>query len=320
MITNGNKKDKKTSHKFVCKKCDYITHKVGNWNRHILTRKHKISKTSSKKEPKGATTYECNRCGRIYKFQSGLSRHYSKCSNTEITLVKSDEESEPDISTSLLIALNKLVKANVDAKNDSDNFKLLNVLNELSELKKLVKNNIEPTIVNNNNTTNTQNISINMFLNDYCKDAMNLKDFMRSLKLSINDLCKTQELGFVGGISNIFIKNLSDIPSIKRPIHCSDTKRMLFYVKEEDGWNKDGGNKVAKAIEDVTLQQIKTLHDWETENPNYLENPVLLGEWNNLVHNIMGGSSKEERTQNKNLIKTQVGETMLIKDARANLK
>lgn len=290
MITNDNKKGAKTSQKFYCKKCDYTTSKIGNWNRHVSTLKHKMITNDNKKEPKRATTYSCDACGRIYKFASGLSRHKSKClAKKQIENVVEKVE-QPSISEELLAVLRELVKANQ-----------------------------EPKVVNNN-TNNTQNISINMFLNNHCKDAMNLEDFLDTLKLSINDLFKTQELGFVGGISNIFIKNLSDLPSIKRPIHCSDTKRMLFYVKEEDGWNKDEGNKVEKAIENVTLKQIKTLKEWECENPNYLNNPKLLGEWNNLVHNIMGGSSIEERMKNHKLIKKQVGETTLIKDAIANLK
>jgi|TARA_B110000037_G_scaffold210858_1_gene261743 hypothetical protein len=288
MITNDNKKGAKKSQKFCCEKCDYSTSKIGNWNRHVSTLKHKMITNDNKKEPKRAATYSCDGCGRIYKFPSGLSRHKSKC-----LAKKQYEEVVKNISPSI-------------------NEELLAVLKEL------VKANQEPKVVNT--TNNTQNISINMFLNNHCKDAMNLKDFLNTLKLSINDLFKTQELGFVGGISNILIKNLSDLPSIRRPIHCSDTKRMLFYVKEEDGWNKDEGNKVEKAIEDVTLKQIKTLHEWECDNPNYLENPKLLGEWNNLVHNIMGGSSNEERLKNKKLIKKQVGETTLIKDAIANLK
>lgn len=289
MITNDNKKGAKTSHKFHCKLCDYNTGKISNWNRHVSTLKHKMITNDNKNEPKRATTYSCDACSRVYKFASGLSRHKVKC------LAK------------------KQIENVVEQAGISINEELLAVLKEL------VKANQEPKVVNNN-TNNTQNISINMFLNNHCKDAMNLKDFLSTLKLSINDLFKTQELGFVGGISNIFIKNLSDLPSIKRPIHCSDTKRMLFYVKEEDGWNKDEGNKVEKAIENVTLKQIKTLQEWEYENPNYLENPVLLGQWNNLVHNIMGGSSSEERMKNKKLIKKQVGETTLIKDAIANLK
>mgnify|MGYP000854015242 CR=1 FL=1 len=289
MITNDNKKGAKTSQKFYCKKCDYTTSKIGNWNRHVSTLKHKMITNDNKKEPKRATTYSCDACGRIYKFPSGLSRHKTKCLAKKQT-DKIIENVGPSINEELLAVLKELVKANQ-----------------------------EPKVVNNN-TNNTQNISINMFLNDHCKDAMNLKDFLSTLKISINDLFKTQQLGFVGGISNIFIKNLSDLPSIKRPIHCSDTKRMLFYVKEEDGWNKDEGKKVEKAIEDVTLKQIKTLQEWEEENPNYLENTELLSEWNNLVHNIMGGSSSEERNKNKKMIKKQVGETTLIKDAIANLK
>ena len=186
----------------------------------------------------------------------------------------------------------------------------------LALLKELVATNKEPKVINN---TNTQNISINMFLNHHCKEAMCLTDFVDNLKLTIKDLLKTKELGYAGGISNIFIKNLSGIPSIKRPIHCSDTKRLQFYVKEQNGWNKDSGKKVGKAIEDVTIKQIKILQEWEKENPNYLENPQLIHTWNLLVHNIMSGASIEERERNKKNIKKKVGETIIIKEAIADI-
>lgn len=288
MITNGNKKRAKTSQKFYCKKCDYTTSKIGNWNRHVSTLKHKMITNDNKNEPKRATRYQCDGCGRLYKFASGLSRHKTKC------------------------LAQKQIKKVVEKTGSSINEELLAVLREL------VKANKEPKVVNNN-TNNTQNISINMFLNDHCKDAISLKDFLSNVKLSIEDLFKTKELGFAGGISNIFIKNLTDIPSIMRPIHCSDTKRLMFYVKEDDGWNKDEGEKVEKAIEDVTLKQIKTLQEWESKHPDYLTKPELLAQWNELVHVAMGGTSTEERFKNKKSIKKMVGETTLIKDAIANL-
>jgi hypothetical protein len=284
MITNDNKKGAKKSKKFYCEKCDYTTSKVCNWDRHQTTLKHQMITNDNKKEPKGATTYMCPNCQKIYKFASGLSRHKSKC-------------------------LGDPLKKH-ELKLDMMNEKLLSLLEEL------VASNKEPKVINN---TNTQNISINMFLNNHCKEAMCLTDFVDNLKLTIKDLLKTKELGYAGGISNIFIKNLSGIPSIKRPIHCSDTKRLQFYVKEEGGWNKDSGKIVGKAIEDVTIKQIKILQEWEKENPNYLESPNLIHTWNLLVHNIMSGASDEERERNKKNIKKKIGETVIIKDAMADI-
>jgi hypothetical protein len=270
-----------------------------------------------KNEPKRASLFICEYCSKVYKFASGLSRHKSKCNKKQ--KIQSLEVENEKVDNSLLSALNNLVNGKIKNNGTTiNNNDLMNVLNEISSLKEIINKTNETTIVNN--TTNTQNISINMFLNNHCKDAMCMEDFLGTVKLSINDLFETRKLGYVGGISNIFIKNLSGIPSIKRPIHCSDTKRMLFYVKDEDGWNKNGVNKVEKAIEEITLKQIKTLQAWEEKNPNYLVNPELLTTWNNLVTSIMGGTSKEERYRNKKLIKKQVGETTFIKDAIANLK
>ena len=317
MITNDKKNEPKTSQFFYCKKCDYKTSKASNWNRHITTRKHKMVTNDKKNEPKRASLFTCEYCSKVYKFASGLSRHKSRCNKKQ--KIQSLEVENKKVDNSLLSALNNLVNGKIKNNGTTiNNNDLMNVLNEISSLKEIINKTNETTIVNN--TTNTQNISINMFLNNHCKDAMCMEDFLGTVKLSVNDLFETRKLGYVGGISNIFIKNLSGIPSIKRPIHCSDTKRMLFYVKDEDGWNKDGVSKVEKAIEEITLKQIKTLQAWEEKNPNYLENPELLTTWNNLVHSIMGGTSKEERYRNKKLIKKQVGETTFIKDAIANLK
>jgi len=282
MVTNGNKKGAKTSQKFYCKLCDYTTSKISNWERHKTTLKHKMVTNDNKKEPKRATTHRCPNCQKNYKFASGLSRHRRACVENQVT------------------------------KGELK----LEMMNEevLALLKELVAANKEPKVINN-----TQNISINMFLNNHCKEAMCLTDFVDNMKLTIKDLLKTKELGYAGGISNIFIKNLSGIPSIKRPIHCSDPKRLQFYIKEEGGWNKDTGIKVEKAIEDVTLKQIKILQEWEKENPNYLEDPKLIHTWNLLVHNIMSGADAEERERNKKNIKKKVGETIIIKDAIADI-
>jgi len=300
MITNDNKKGAKTSQKFYCKKCDYTTSKIGNWERHKTTLKHKMITNDNKKEPKRATTHMCPNCEKKYKYASGLSRHKAHCLGN---LAKQENTKLATINTELVTLMKEFVVATKEPKDEL-----------LALLKEIVAANKEPKVV-----TNTQNISINMFLNDHCKEAMCLTDFVDNLKLTIKDLLKTKELGYAGGISNIFIKNLSGIPSIKRPIHCSDTKRLQFYVKEEGGWNKDTGTKVEKAIEDITIKQIKILQEWEKENPNYLENPKLIHTWNLLVHNIMSGANAEERERNKKNIKKKIGETIIIKDAIADI-
>jgi DNA-directed RNA polymerase subunit RPC12/RpoP len=274
MITNDKKNEPKRAPKFYCEKCDYSSNKLYNWERHIVSTKHKMITNDNKNEPKRATTtYKCMTCGKIYKYQSGLSRH------NKTRFVKKVEKD--DITT---------------------NEALINILKEL------IKSNNEPKVVNNN-------ISINVFLNQHCKDAMNLTDFVDKLQVTVNDLLKTKSLGYVGGISNILLKNLREIPSIKRPIHCSDTKRLKFYVKEDDEWNKDSGDKVDRAIDIVAFKQIKKLQDWESAHPDYLNNTELMNTWNTLVHNIMGGVDALEREKNKKNIKKKVGETLDIKNA-----
>ena len=253
MIINDNKKGAKTSQKFYCKKCDYTTCKFSNWERHKTTLKHKMVTNDNKKEPKRATTHMCPNCEKKYKYASGLSRHKGQCLGNS---AKKENAKLATMNTELVTLMKEFVVATKEPKNEL-----------LALLKEIVAANKEPKVV-----TNTQNISINMFLNDHCKEAMCLTDFVDNVKLTIKDLLKTKELGYAGGISNIFIKNLSGIPSIKRPIHCSDTKRLQFYVKEEGGWNKDTGTKVEKAIEDITIKQIKILHFQSRERSQLLDN------------------------------------------------
>lgn len=159
---------------------------------------------------------------------------------------------------------------------------------ENRELRKMMMNLIATTRemapkVGNNN------VSINVFLNKTCKDAMNLTDFVARIRVTLEDLMRTREMGYVGGLSNIFIKNLEDLPSTERPFHCSDVKRLKFYVKNENKWDKDEDNKMGRAIHEVAVKQIEKIKDWEREHPNYLEDDTLLHEWQELIRSTMGG-------------------------------
>jgi len=165
------------------------------------------------------------------------------------------------------------------------------------------------------------NISINVFLNEHCKNAMSLADFTNQIQLTLTDIVKTKQLGFAEGVSNILIKNLNELPSVERPIHCSDTKRLKFYVKDEKGWNIDKCNKkVDTAIESIITKQMKELRKWEVNNPDYLENDEKLKAWQLMIRSIMGSSCNTERDKDGKNIMKNVGDNTTLKDAMSGTK
>lgn len=260
--------------------------------------KHKRITMDNKKLPKSCSLQDENgfvcECGKVYKYCSGLSKHKQKCVDLMV----------------------KNIKNTLDETDEFKNLFKLFMKTQMDFNKELVDK-VTPSNVYND--CNNKKITINMFLNENCKDAMSLRDFLDKIQPTLNDLIRTKELGYVEGISNILIKNLNELPSVQRPIHCSDTKRLQFYVKDEEGWNKDTNQKVEKAIDSVTTKQIKILQKWELKNPNYMQNQELLNEWNLLVHNIMGGANEEEREKNKKDIKKKMGENIILKDAMIEL-
>tara|TARA_B100001057_G_scaffold480775_1_gene554002 strand:+ start:292 stop:1077 length:786 start_codon:yes stop_codon:yes gene_type:complete len=210
-------------------------------------------------------------CGKKYKHKSSYSRHIKNC-NKKNTVVEDSFE--------------------ISNYEDSDIKKILkDILKENKELKNEIKN---------IKTTTNNNISINVFLNENCKDAMNLTDFIENMKLSIEDLQYSGKYGYVKGMSNILMKNLTDIDPKQRPLHCSDPKRLKFYVKENDEWERDTDNKkIDQSMDNITKKQHKILKDWVVANPNYEDSKLKMDEYFSIVRSLMGGIDKEEELQNK---------------------
>jgi len=281
---------KNSPFKFHCKLCDYSCHKKSHWLQHIVTKKHndnKMVKNDNKNR------HICS-CGRSYKYQSGISRHKKHC-------------------PSIVGKSKSLGEVNQDVNSDEIEYLKQKLLEKENENKELVNTicAMAPKIGSNNN-----NISINVFLNEHCKNAMSLNEFVNQVQPTLKDIIRTQELGFAGGVSNILIKNLNELPSIQRPIHCSDTKRLKFYVKDEKGWNIDTYNqKVDNVIENVATKQMKELRNWEVNNPDYLENDEKLKKWQLMIRGIMGPSNDVERNKNSKYIMKVVGENRILKDA-----
>jgi len=308
MEINGNKKSQKhiknfsllysmnmTEHEFICKKCKYITKNKFDYKKHTNTRKHKLLHSQNVNE-----TFMCETCNKVYKSYSGLWKHSKKC---EVKHYEEDKE---------------IIK---NQKEQIDELKAMmgSLLEDNKESREMLKE-IIPKMGQSHITNNYNNkISINVFLNTYCKDALSFKEFIDSMQVSLEDLIHTKELGYSKGITNIFMKNLNTLQLNERPIHCSDKKRLQFYVKEEDTWNKDNGDKVKMAISKCHKKQIELIKDWENKNPNWKEDEKKRLEYVMIISEIMGGTNNEQTDKNTKDIIKNISDKILLKDAISEL-
>lgn len=300
---------KKVAMKFYCEKCDYGCSNKYNFNKHLLTTKHKMITDDNKTGNKMVTPqkYFCNFCGNTYKFKSGLSRHKKKCKSGNLMSVTNEK-------------LQKVAAASMKEESPDDTIKMLtNALSKQGDLiEQLIQsqNEMIPKLGNNNNNK----ISINVFLNQHCKNAMNLTDFVDNIKLSIEDLEYTNQHGYVKGISNIFTKHLTDMKVTERPIHCSDKKRLQFYIKDSNKWEKDKEHKkIDQTIQKINKKQILQLKEWEKAHPDYLDNEALTQEWHKMIFNLTGGGEKDrDKQKTNNNIKKHISENVIMKDVMNN--
>jgi hypothetical protein len=243
-------------------------------------------------------------CGKTYKTRSGLFKHKKKCPSIVEKL---------DVSKN---AKTKLIKStNIDEQfmNVNDQLKILEKKKELAELNLKIAEINQRQIVNQtiNNTNNTNNnMTINLFINEHCKNAMNLTDFVDNVKISLEDLEYTSQHGYAKGISNIFIKQLEDMPVTERPIHCSDKKRMQFYVKDSDEWKKDEKHEnMDKTIDKISKKQFSRLKEWEKMHPDFLTNEKLTKIYLELCK--MAGVEVDDPAVNKT-IKKQISNSVKL--------
>jgi ribosomal protein L37AE/L43A len=237
---------KKNDIKYCCELCDFNTSKLTDYNRHLETNKHirnSLSTVGNKKNEKNEkNNYQCEFCGKIYTDRTGLWRHKTKCNN------KVQDKSEQ--------LIDYLMKENKEIKD---------------MILELVKNGI--TKNSHNTTTNSHNkaFNLNFFLNETCKNAMNITDFIESIKLQLSDLEKLGEVGYVEGISKIIVKSLNDLDETVRPIHCTDKKRETMYIKDENQWEKEDDNKtkLRKVVKKIADKNIRLLPQFREKYPDY---------------------------------------------------
>ena len=254
---------KKSQPEFYCKICDYQCSRKTDYEKHLLTRKHEMKQNETKKSSKVVTPFMCLKCNKVLKSRTSYWRHTKNCCGENKVIcetITSEVEEASDTKDKDVIML--LLKQNQEFKE-----LIVSQNNQIVELSKNGSTN------NSYNHTNSHNKTFNLsfFLNETCKDAMNITDFVNSLKLSLNDLESVGELGYAEGISRMFVKGLNDLEVTKRPIHCSDLKRETLHIKDKDIWEKDNPNqdKLKKAIKDLSNKNIMLFDDWQRENPGY---------------------------------------------------
>ena len=256
----------KVARDYYCDCCDYRCCNKTNFNKHLSTRRHvgnynELHKTGEKY----VRQYACE-CGKIYKYRQGLHAHRKNCDGNI------PEEPHAPTDVNMYAIVNKLISENQELRKF--------ILEQSSEHKKetheLITKTLEcckPTTVTNNNTINgnvNNKFNLNVFLNEQCKDAINFADFVKNIEITYADLENNAQLGFVNGISKIFLDNLKQLGINERPIHCTDVKRETMYIKDEDKWTKETDDaKLQKAIQTVSYRSMGKLAEWKQENPDY---------------------------------------------------
>jgi hypothetical protein len=303
-----DKKSPKIAKKFVCEKCDYKCCKQYDYDKHILTLKHlKDDAEDILEDIKVAIQYFCE-CGREYKHRQGLWKHKKTCQFN--TNKESSDNGEP-FNTK---------KSDQSEQSNKDNL-IEYLIKENAEFKTLImelvkKDNISNNTVSNN-TINSHNKTFNLqfFLNEQCKDALNIGEFVDSIKLQLSDLENTGRLGYVEGVSKILIKNLNELDVVKRPIHCSDLKREVLYIKDDNKWSKENDDKhvIKKAIKDVANKNIKQITEWTHLNPDCKNSDSKKNnQYLNIVMNSMSGGTNEEQSSNIEKIIKNITKSVII--------
>ena len=278
---------KKNADFFECKSCDFKCSRKSNFDKHLLTRKHFRHQNDSKKEQKNAEKkWQCE-CGKSYKFDSGYYRHKKVCK-----LIVQEEHK------------NNYNNGEIDYKE-----MFITMMKENNELRKQVTDLIPKVGNYNNSTINKNKFNVNIFLNEECKDALTMNEFIEKIRITLDNLEVTKEKGILEGVSNIFIENMNKLSIKERPMHCTDVNKEIVYIKSADS-SKDGqgewkidNNKIElrEALQKVSKVQQKNLDEWTKKNEGWEKNPKLQEEYMMLVKNCTDDlkDKKEEKVIKK---------------------
>ena len=300
----------KIANLFLCEKCNYECSKKSDYTKHCLTRKHLLTTTGEKVQPKSRLTVTCS-CGRLYTHRSSLFNHKKKCTihnQTENSIIVATDAGSMEESAFMKTELTQLTSM------------VIELMKSNNELQKQMIEVCKTTSITHNNNNNINNINshnktfnLQFFLNEQCKDAMNLSDFANSFDLQLSDLESVGELGYVDGITKIIVDKLNSMDVYKRPMHCSDAKREIIYVKDENVWTKEEKDnpKLRQAIKNVSFRNMKLVYNWSNAYPESKDNQTKLNDkYMTLVIESTGGKGPIIESENK--IMRRIAKEILI--------
>jgi hypothetical protein len=312
-------KTQKNANKYECNLCDFISSNKTDYNRHVMRAKHQKKVQGNILEAK-KTEMETKKlnfcgCGNSYSSRAGLWKHKTKCMNGEtneiINITETPNSSlsnkkpmSMDIET-LTVLFIDTVKQNQEMQKQNQDFQ--------QKMFEMMKDNMGGSYNNiNSNNNSNNNFNLNFFLNETCKDAMNIKDFIESLQVHFKDLEYNGENGYAAGISNIFLRELNQLDICKRPIHCSDVKREVFHIKNEDSWEKER-ELLIRCIKQITKKNVILLADWREAHPGCMDlHNKINDKYNKINCETMGPYLDNEELKCFNKIISSVAKATVI--------
>ena len=323
MTTFDNEIMLKLCPKFYCKNCDYNTSKKSSYTNHLLSAKHIKTTNNNEIMPKLCSTHKCENCEKKYTDRAGLWRHKKKCVKNEKKEEKEEniiETENNNISPELIL---NIIKQNQEFKNllIEQNNKNLELITQNNELQKnvieVLKNGTINTNINNSiNNSHNKTFNLQLFLNETCKDAMNIMDFVDSIKIQMSDIESIGELGFVNGMSKLIIKNLNALAENMRPVHCNDPKRDSLYVKDKNVWEKEDSDnkKIKKAIKYISHKNICFIPEWREKYPDCIySHSKKSDQYNHIVVEAMGGPGDNDAEKADKIVKKIAKEVTIVK-------
>ena len=308
MYTLVTKSSKKVGEIFECEFCDYFTSNKYNFKKHLLTAKHKSVTLGDAGDAKSCQTnkYICNNCDKFYDSRNGLWKHKKICCGQF-------EESNNLINSKNSIQYNQPLQNQSGIVITPEIF--LELLNQNKEMLEIIKNGTHNNMSHNNNSLN-KTFNLQFFLNETCKNAMNIMDFAESIQLQLSDLETIGEVGYVEGISNIIVKNLKALDVTERPIHCADKKREVIYIKDDDKWEKEDSDKknIKKVINKVAFKNQRLLPKFKEAHPgcNMAESQYS-DQYSKIVVEAMGGAGNNDEEKADKIIRNITKEVIIDK-------
>ena len=299
---------------FQCDKCDFKCLKKGDWNRHLLTQKHQYEPNEPEITPSITEKSQLHTClcGEIFNSRTTAWRHKKKCKKmpaNNMVMTINEIESKPTMLTEEMVM--KLITQNNDMQQMmmDQNAKILELVSKSQLQSNVLK------VSNKNNKIINNNFNLNVYLNEECKGALNLEDFVSSLEVKLSDLEETAKKGYTEGVSRIFINGLNELDENKRPIHCSDLKREVLYIKNNDEWKKEDASKkeIKNAIKRVSKKNMRQINEWQKKYPRYKDPESKDNDkYLEMLSGAMGGSTDEEQTKNMDKIIRKITREVVI--------